>query len=130
MSKEEKLFEDEEEGMFNEEVFGDEEKTEEAPWEKDEAQDDDAEVVKLEVGQSIEGILMDKFNSVRYGCGIYKLKVKEKDKLQIILGTTLLDKMLEKREITELVKIKRLEDQKSGTGRTYQVYDVFHKKKT
>jgi len=133
--KDEKLFGEEEDADEDTELFGEvakdmEDFEETGEWERDEAQDEDAEVVKLEPGKSIEGLLVDKFDSVRYGCGIYKIKVKNKDKLQIILGTTLLDKMLEKRQIGEEVKIERHEDQKSGTGRTYQVYDVFHKKKT
>jgi hypothetical protein len=98
-------------------------------WEKDDFADQDAEVIKLDVGQSIAGVLMDKFDSVKFGCGIYKIKVKDDDKQKVILGTTLLDKMLANRSIGDVLKIERLPDQKSGSGRTYQVFEVFHPKK-
>lgn len=114
---------DEEEAKAEENAFDDG-----ILWEKDEQGDDEADVIKLKVGESIEGVLMDKYDSPKYGCGIYKIKVKNDDRLKIILGTTLLDKMMGKREIHEMVKIERLPDQKSGSGRTYQVFEVYHPK--
>jgi hypothetical protein len=103
------------------------EKKEADEWQKDET-DEDADVVKLEVNQEIQGMLVDKFDSVKYSCGIYKIKVKDDERIKIILGTTLLDKMMAKREIGEIVKVKRLEDATSGAGRSYQNYEVLHKK--
>jgi hypothetical protein len=117
----EKLFDEEEN---KEEVVEDED----FEWERDQAGDEDAEVVKLQIGESISGVLMDKFDSVRYGCGIFKIKVKDDDKLKVLLGTTILDKLMKKREIGELIKIERLPDQTSGAGRLYQNFEVYHKK--
>jgi hypothetical protein len=107
-------------------VFEEEKKGLDA-WEKD-MPEDDGEVIKMEVGQSIEGLLVDKFASIKYNTFVYKIKTKE-GKLLIILGSTLLDKMMQTREIGEEIKITKLEDQTSQKGRTYQMYETFHKKK-
>jgi len=117
------LFDEEEKNKQKEEAID-----EDFEWERDQAGDEDSEVIKLQIGESIAGVLMDKFDSVRYGCGIFKIKKKDDDKIKIVLGTTILDKLMKKREIGELIKIERLPDQKSGTGRTYQNYEIFHRK--
>lgn len=95
-------------------------------WERD-MPEEDGEVIKMEVGKSIEGLLIDKFKSIKYSTFVYKIKTKE-GKLLVLLGSTILDKMMQKRELGEEVKITRMEDQQSQTGRTYQVYETFHKK--
>jgi hypothetical protein len=119
---------------MSQKLFDEEEKAEEksntqedVQWVKDEAEGD-AEVLKLDVGDSITGILVDKFQSVKYECGLYKIKKKDDEKVKILIGTTILDKMLAKREVGELIKVERHPDQKSASGRTYQNYEVYHKK--
>ena len=96
-------------------------------WVKDEReQEDEAEVVKLDVGESIAGLLVDKYRSTKYNAGIYKIKVKGDGRMKIIIGTTILDKLMEPKEINEEVKITRLEDGKSQKGRSYQNWETFH----
>jgi hypothetical protein len=98
----------------------------EEEWVKDETHDDDGEVIKLGVGESISGILLDKFPSIKYNTSIYKIKDKNDDKIKIIIGTTVLDKLMQPKEIGELVKIKRLEDGKSQRGVEFQNWETFH----
>ena len=94
-------------------------------WEKDDSYEE-GEVVKLEVGESVEGLLVDKFQSVKYSTKIYKIKDKDDEKIKVIVGTTILDKLMEPKDIGELVKIKRLEDSVSQGGRSYQNWETFH----
>jgi hypothetical protein len=110
--KEEKLFENEEEAA---EV-----------WERD-TSEEDGEVIKLDINDSVEGLLIDKFKSVKYDTFVYKIKTKD-NKVLVLLGSTVLDKLMSKRELGHEIKITRLEDQKSQSGRTYQFFETFHKK--
>lgn len=96
-------------------------------WEEDEYEDD-AEVLKLKVGESIEGLLIDKYESSKYEAGIYKIKVKDEEIPKIIIGTTILDKMMKNKEIGELVKIERLFDKPSSKGKPIQQWKTFHQK--
>ena len=95
-------------------------------WVKDESYDEEGEVIKLKVGESIEGLLVDKFPSTKYNTSIYKIKDKDDEKIKIIIGTTILDKLMQPKEIGELVKIKRLEDGKSQRGVEFQNWETFH----
>ena len=101
------------------------EEAEETKWEKDETYDD-AEVVKLKVGESIEGLLVDKFQSVKYDAGIYKIKDKDDEKTKVIVGTTILDKLMKPKEVGEVVKIKRLEDSVNQRGQQVQHWETYH----
>jgi len=94
-------------------------------WEPDEY---DAEVVKLQVGESIEGLLTDKYPSTKYEVQIYKIKVKDDDLSKIVMGTTILDKMMKNKEVGEPVKIERLEDKPSEKGNPIQNWKTYHKK--
>ena len=97
-------------------------------WEED--QDfDDGEVVKLNPGESIVGLYQDKVRSAKHNCMCYKIKVKGDDVPKVILGTTILEKMMETKEIGEEVKIERLEDGVNQAGVTYQKWKTYHKKK-
>lgn len=98
----------------------------EGEWVKDETFDDEGEVVKLKVGESIQGLLVDKFPSTKYNTSIYKIKDKDDDKVKIIIGTTILDKLMQPKEIGEEVKIKRLEDGKSQRGVEFQNWETYH----
>ncbi len=97
-------------------------------WEEDEF-DDEAEVIKLQVGDSIEGLLVDKYPSTKYDVHIYKIKVKDDDLPKIVLGTTIIDKMMKNKEVGEPVKIERLEDKPSEKGKPIQQWKTYHKKK-
>jgi hypothetical protein len=99
---------------------------EENVWVKDETHEDEAEVVKLKVGESIQGLLVDKFPSTKYNTSIYKIKDKDDEKVKIIIGTTVLDKLMQPKEIGELVMIKRLEDGKSQRGVEFQNWETYH----
>lgn len=95
-------------------------------WVKDESYDDEGEVVKLGVNESIEGLLVDKFPSSKYNTSIYKIKDKDDDTIKIIIGTTILDKLMQPKEIGEVVKIKRLENGKSQRGVEFQNWETYH----
>lgn len=95
-------------------------------WVKDESLEEEGEVVKLKVGESIEGLLVDKFPSTKYNTSIYKIKDKDDDKIKIIIGTTILDKLMQPKEIGEVVKIKRLEDGLSQRGVEFQNWETYH----
>jgi len=108
-----------------------EEKTDPKPkkvkWEKDE-EDLDAEVVKLGVGESIEGIFIDQFHSGKHNAECYKIKGKDDEKAKIILATTILEKKMSNKKIGDTVKIERVEDGTNQAGVTYQKYETYHDK--
>lgn len=96
-------------------------------WEKDE-EDLDAEVVKLGVGESIEGIFIDQFHSGKHNAECYKIKGKDDEKAKIILATTILEKKMSNKKIGDTVKIERVEDGTNQAGVTYQKYETYHDK--
>ena len=96
-------------------------------WEKDE-EGLDAEVVKLGVGESIEGIFIEQFHSGKHNAECYKIKPIDSDKAKIILATTILEKRMSNKTIGDLVKIERVEDGKNQAGVTYQNYETYHDK--
>ena len=99
-------------------------------WEEITPFDDEGEILKLQEGQAIEGILQDVFESKKYsGHNIIKIKPKD-DTLKVILGTTVLDTKIKQASIGDIVKIHRVKDQKNDKGQTYQDYRVYKKKKT
>lgn len=100
-------------------------KEEESEWVRDESYED-GEVVKLTVGESIEGLLVDKFDSAKYNAGIYKIKDKDDKKVKVIVGTTVLDKLMKPKEIGEEIKIKRLEDSTNQKGQSFQNWETYH----
>ena len=106
-----------------------EEKPEQKKWVKDEDEAVDAEQIKLDVGESVEGLLLDKFD-FEGGYGKrnwgYIIKVKDKDHPVLLFGCTMLNnKMLEKQVSTEIY-IERMPDQKNKAGMSYQVYETYH----
>ena len=103
------------------------EESEDSEWIADEYEDD-AEVIKIQVGESIEGLLIDKYSSKKWNTNIYKIKVKNDEKPKVLLGTTILDKMMANKEINEEVKIERLEDKPSDKGNPIQQWKTYHKK--
>ena len=113
MSKQKEIDEKEEEKPESEEI----------KWKKD-VEDDDAEVVKLDVGESIEGLYSDKVYSGKHSVNCFHIKPKD-GKTKIILGTTILDKKMSTKNLGDIIKIQRTEDRKNQAGVTYQNYDTF-----
>lgn len=97
---------------------------EEIEWEKDE--EENAEVVKLEVNDIIEGLLLDKIESKKYECICYKIQVHNDPLAKIVLSTTILEKMMEAKKVGDLVKIVRLEDGINQAGQTYNRWETYH----
>ena len=95
--------------------------------------DEEVEFIKLNEGETIEGILLDKITSTkRYNkeTNYYKIKTKDNPTLQMLRGTTVLDRKMQPRQIGEPIKIERQPDQKTDQGITYQVYKTYHKTPT
>ena len=96
-------------------------------WVEDEMVfDDDGEVVKLQVGESIEGLLIDVKDSTKYNTKIYKVKVKDDDVPKVILGTTILDKLMNGKEIGKPIRIERLGDGPVTKGKPLQNWKTYH----
>jgi len=96
-------------------------------WEEDEYEND-AEVIKLQVGESIEGLLIDKYPSAKYNTYVYKIKTLDDEIPKILLGTTILDKKMANKEIGDQVKIERLPDVPSSKGKPVQQWKTYHPK--
>lgn len=100
-------------------------------WEQDEeTYDEELEFIKLEVGDSMQGIIVEVIPSKRFvGRNTYKIQEKEKEKPTLLFGTSMLDRKLCGRESGDEVKIVREEDLPSDKGNPLQVYITYHKKK-
>lgn len=97
-------------------------------WVQDEPPQDDAEVIKLKIGESIAGTLIDKFESRKYDTQIYKIQVEGDPLTKVLLGTTILDKMMKDKQVGDLVKIERLEDTPSSQGKPLQNWVTYSAK--
>jgi len=96
-------------------------------WVKDKTPEEDGEVIKLEVGETIAGVLINKKASTKYkGHFIYTLQVKDDTIPKILIGTTILDKWMKNREINQEVLIKRLPDIKTDKAQDMQNYETYH----
>jgi len=91
-------------------------------WIKDE---ENAEVIKLEVGETVEGLITDKTHSTKYDATILKLKVKDDDTEKVILCPKILEKKIATKEVGQKIKIERLKDTTTGKGQTLQVYETY-----
>ena len=94
-------------------------------WIEDEDTSDDAEVLKLEIGESIEGVLLEKKPSDTFGF-VYKIKTKERELPQIVCGTTILNRKMEGKEAGVEVLIERVKDVKTSKGRWLHDFKVYH----
>ena len=100
---------------------------EDKKWVKDsdEQYEDDADLIKLDVGETLEGLLVTKKHSNLFGY-VYKFQVKGDSRFKILCGTTVLNtKMANKQEGDEIM-VERLKDAKNQAGRSYQVYETYH----
>jgi len=87
----------------------------------------DGEVIKLQVGEFIQGIIIDRSPSKKFkGRTIYKIKQKDDPIVKILVGTTMLDKVLSPYEVNDLVLVKRLEDIHSDNANDMQQYVTYH----
>ena len=98
-------------------------------WVKDEEESEDAEQIKLEVGESVEGLLLDKFD-FEGGFGKrnwgYIIKVKDKEHPVLLFGCTMLNKKMLGKQLNTEICIERMPDQKNKVGVSYQVYETYH----
>lgn len=97
----------------------------ESKWDKDKPEED-AEVVKLQVGESVEGLLTDMFKSTKYNAMIYKIKVEDEKLVKVIVGTTILDKLMLPKVVGDEVKIKRLDDTVNQKGQSVHNWETYH----
>ena len=98
--------------------------------EPDNNEDEEVKFIKLEIGDSIEGLLLDKITSnKRYkkDTHYYKIKIPDDPIHKMLRGTTVLDRKMATREIGEPIRIERLPDQQTDDGVTYQVYKTYHR---
>ena len=98
---------------------------EQKKWVEDEEQSDDAEVIKLDVGESITGILLEKKPSDTFGF-VYKIQKKDDPVPKIICGTTILVKKMMNKEIGSEILIERIDDFKTKKGRFAHDYKTYH----
>jgi len=85
---------------------------------------DDADVIKLDVGESLEGLLLEKKPSDLFGY-VYKIKKEEDPRIKILCGTTVLNSKFANIDTDTEVLVERLKGKKNKSGRDYQDYDVW-----
>lgn len=96
-------------------------------WEKDESPEEDGEVIKLDVGEQLAGILINKKPSKKFqGHFIYTIQVKDDPVPKVLIGTTILDKWMKNREEGKEVLIKRLPDIPTDKAQDMQNYETYH----
>jgi len=86
---------------------------------------DDADVVKLNIDESISGLLVEKKHSTLFGY-VYKLKQEGDDRYKIICGTSVMNTKFANIDEGVEVMVERLKDKKNREGRSYQDYDVWY----
>lgn len=88
----------------------------------------DGDVVKLEPGESIEGLLIGKGISHKYNdCGIFKIQTKEEPIPKIILGSKQLDRMMADVNTGVVVRIVFEGTKPTDKGNAMKVFKVFTK---
>lgn len=88
----------------------------------------DGEVVKLEPGNSISGLLIDKSTSSKYNnCGIYKLNVNDDPVPKVILGSKQLDRLMVTVDVGQEIKIVFTGTQPSDKGNPMKIFKVYTK---
>jgi hypothetical protein len=86
----------------------------------------DGDVVKLEPGQEIIGILLNKSISHKYNdCGIYKIQVKDDPIPKVILGSKQLDRMMFDVNTGVVVRIVFEGTRPTDKGNAMKVFKVF-----
>ena len=86
---------------------------------------EDAEYCQLvEKGDSVEGILVNKVPSEKYG-HIYKIEVEGEELPRFLLGTVHLEKLMHEVEIGDKVRIVLSDFKDTGKGNKMKFFDVF-----
>ena len=102
-------------------------------WTEDEKvpfpDDEDAEVIKLQVNENIEGELVDIVASTKWkGRNIYKIRENSNNTTKVLLGTTMLDRQMSTKHVGDFVRIKRIMDRPTDKGNPLQQYRTYSKK--
>ena len=84
------------------------------------------EYVKLEIGESIEGVLIVKSPAMKWeNRMIYRIKELKTDKIKVLIGTTLLDMAMADKKKGDVIKIERTEDTASGKEKPCHNFKIF-----
>jgi len=95
-------------------------------WVRDEPPEEDGEIIKLEIGETIAGVLVNKKPSKKYqGHFIYTLQVKDDPVPKVIVGTTILDRWMKNKEVGQELLIKRLPDIPTDKAQDMQNYETY-----
>ncbi len=95
----------------------------------DEGEPTGGEIVKLAVGESIEGILIAKNQTTPWkNRFVYRIKLFDSDKIKILTGTTRLDESMSEKEVGQPIKIERIEDTPSGKEHPYHNFKIYSAK--
>lgn len=93
-------------------------------WEED--KDEEGEVIKLAIGDSVEGVIIDKGHSSKYDADIIKIKTMTDDIPKVILCTTILEKRMKSKEIGDEILIERIKDNINSKGQPTHNYKTYH----
>jgi len=98
-------------------------------WEEDEKapfpDDENSEVRKLQVGETIKGKIVDIIASTSWkGRNIYKID-DGSGVIKVLLGTTMLDRQMSAKSVGDHVKIERIQDKPTDKGNPFQQYRTY-----
>jgi hypothetical protein len=83
-------------------------------------------VTKLCVGESIAGELIAVLDSDTYEMNkVYRIRDLKTGEIKVLFGTTMLNHLLSKRKVGDILKIERVADKITKSGRTVQVYRTY-----
>ena len=95
-------------------------------WQADPPITEQGDVIKIEVGKSIEGVLLEKYLSKKYeGKYIYRIKPSDGGRIKVLVGTRNLDRVMALKEVGCAIKIERLEDTPTDKGNPLQNYKTY-----
>jgi hypothetical protein len=105
-----------------------------AEWAEDDPvgfpDDENSEVVKPKIGEKIKGRLVEKLASKRWpGRIIYKIQDPDDNKIKVMLGTTILDRLMSVKDVGDDIIIERLSDIPTEKGNPLQNWKTYSKKK-
>ena len=84
------------------------------------------EYIKLEIGESIEGVLIAKVPAKKWeNRTVYRIKELQTDKIKVLVGTTLLDMGMADKKKGDVIKIERIEDTDSGKEKPCHNFKIF-----
>jgi len=93
-------------------------------WKEDEPIGGD--YIKLNVGESIEGILLEKYPAKKWeNRMIYRIKDLTTNKIKVLVGTTLLDMAMADKKKGDVIKIERTEDTASGKEKPCHNFKIY-----